>query len=136
MRIKLDAGAFEPVRGHADDAGLDLRSPVDVVIPAQGGAVIHTGVHVELPTGTAGLLVAKSGLNMKHSITSTGLIDAGYSGEVIVKMLNHGGQPYKVSRGDKITQLMVVPVIIDEVEIVDEIESGERGADGFGSTGK
>ena len=136
MRIKLDAGAFEPVRAHPEDAGLDLRSPVDVTIPAQGGAVIHTGVHVELPTGTAGLLVAKSGLNVRHSITTTGLIDSGYAGEVVVKMINHGSQSYRVAKGDKITQLMVVPVLTGPVEIVDEIESGERGADGFGSTGR
>ena len=93
-------------------------------------------MHVELPPGTAGLLVSKSGLNVKHDITSTGLIDEGYAGEIVVKLHNHGFDDYVVRAGDKISQLVVVPVIYEGVEIVDEIEGGERNADGFGSTGR
>ena len=77
MKIKLDAGAFMPLRAHETDAGLDLRSPFDCVVPARGSAVIDTGVHVQLPLGTAGMLKSKSGLNVKHGITSEGVIDVG-----------------------------------------------------------
>lgn len=99
MKIKLDPGAYMPERAHATDGGLDLRSPMATVVPARGSAVIDTGVHVELPLGTAGLLVSKSGLNVRHDITSEGLIDAGYSGSIVVKLYNNGDTPYYIDRG-------------------------------------
>lgn len=136
MRIKLDPGAYLPDRAHEMDGGLDLRAPVATVVPARGSAGIDTGVHVELPLGTAGLLVSKSGLNVRHDITSEGLIDAGYSGSIVVKLYNNGDTPYYIDRGDKISQLVVIPVCLLKLEIVTELEETERGAKGFGSTGK
>lgn len=136
MRVKLDLGAYEPVRGHSTDAGLDIRSRETRVIFPHDSEVFHTGVHIELPEHTAGVLVSKSGLNTKHDITSTGLVDEGYDGEIVVKLYNHGDSHYKVRAGDKISQLVVVPVLYEDVEIVDEISGGERGNDGFGSTGR
>lgn len=136
MKIKLDPGAIAPKRAHDTDAGLDLYATEERIVEAKGDAIFHTGVHVELPKGCAGLLVSKSGLNVKHDITSTGLIDEGYSGEIIVKLYNHGGRDFTVFRGDKISQLVIIPVKYEPVEIVDEIGSGERGEAGFGSTGR
>lgn len=136
MRIKLDPGAYLPERAHEMDGGLDLRAPVAAVVPARGSAVIDTGVHVELPLGTAGLLVSKSGLNVRHDITSEGLIDAGYSGSIVVKLYNNGDTPYYIDRGDKISQLVVIPVCLLKLEIVTELDETARGAKGFGSTGK
>lgn len=136
MKIKLDKYAFPPLRAHDTDAGMDIRSPADFLIVPQSSFIIHTGVHVQLPHGTAGLIVSKSGLNVKSSLTSTGLIDEGYAGEIVIKLYNHGPSPYAVERGDKISQMIVVPVLYEPVEIVDEIESGERGDSGFGSTGR
>lgn len=136
MKIKLDPGAYMPVREHPTDAGLDIRAKYRKIVPARGCAVFNTGVHVQLPPGTAGILVSKSGLNVKYGITSTGLIDEGYDGEICVKLYNHRGATYQVNAGDKISQLVVVPVLYEPVEIVDEIEGGERGNSGFGSTGK
>lgn len=72
MEIILDNGAHMPSRGHETDAGLDLCTPKAVMVPAYGSATVDTGVHVALPHGSAGLLVSKSGLNVRHSITSTG----------------------------------------------------------------
>lgn len=86
MKIFFDKDAYMPVRAHSTDAGLDLKAREDFVIPAYGSAIIDTGVHVELPKGTCGLLVSKSGLNIKHNITSTGLIDEGYTGPIVVKL--------------------------------------------------
>ena len=136
MKIKLDPGAIHPTRAHDIDAGLDLYALEDRIIEAKGDATFKTGVHVQLPHGCAGLLVSKSGLNVKHGITSTGLIDEGYSVEIIVKLYNHGGHDYTIRKGDKISQLVILPVLYDPVEIVDEIDGGERGDAGFGSTGR
>ena len=136
MKIKLDSGAFEPTRAYPTDAGLDIRAVTGDTIPPGGAVTFHTGVHVELPPGTAGLLVSKSGLNVKDDITSTGLIDEGYSGEILVKLYNHGNKYKNIRRGDKLTQLVVIPVLCEPVEIVKELEVSGRGNNGFGSTGR
>ena len=136
MKIVLLDGAFMPRRAHPTDAGLDLMSREDKKVPAHGSAVFDTGVCVELPKGTAGLLVAKSGLNVRHNITSTGLIDEGYTGSIKVKLFNHGNIAYAVNRGDKISQLVIVPVLASDPEAVDTLHPTERGDGGFGSTGR
>lgn len=136
MEIRLEDGAYMPGRGHKTDAGLDLRTPEAVTVPAHESAVIDTGVHVALPHGCAGLLVSKSGLNVKHGITSTGLIDEGYTGSIVVKLYNNTGEDYKVEAGDKITQLVVIPVVCEPLEQVSEFKRTERGDNGFGSTGR
>lgn len=136
MKVKLDAGAFAPERAHDTDAGLDLRAREWAEVPAHGSAIFDTGVHVELPKGCAGLLVSKSGLNVNFDITSTGLIDEGYTGTICVKLYNHGDVSVIVGRGDKISQLVIFPVRYDPVEIAEEISGGERGDKGFGSSGR
>lgn len=136
MNIKVDLGGFEPSRAHATDAGMDLRTPVAVTVPAHGSAVVDTKTHVELPQGCAGLIVSKSGLNVKHGITSAGLVDDGYTGTILVRLYNHSDEDYSFSEGDKVTQLVVMPVRYEPVEIVDSIYGGERGDGGFGSTGR
>lgn len=136
MKVKLDANAFEPTRAHSTDAGLDLYSPKNVIVCARQSEVIKTGVHVELPEGCAGLLVSKSGLNVKHGLLSTGLIDEGYTGEIAVKLYNHSESDYLIKRGDKISQLVVIPVRYESVKLVDRLDETERGNNGFGSTGK
>lgn len=136
MKVKLDDGAFTPTRAHDTDAGLDLRAMYGAVVPAGGSAIICTGTHVQLPKGTAGLLVSKSGLNTVNNIVSTGLVDEGYSGEIMVKLYNHGYKDYWVDAGDKVSQLVVFPVRYEPVELVDSLDDSERGTDGFGSTGR
>lgn len=136
MEIMLDNGAYMPSRGYETDAGLDLRTPKAVTVPAYGSAIVDTGVHVELPHECAGLLVSKSGLNVNHDITSTGLIDEGYTGSIVVKLYNHGGEDHEFEAGDKVTQLVVFPVIFEPLEQVSEFNPSERGNDGFGSTGR
>lgn len=136
MEVMLDNGAYMPSRGHETDAGLDLRTPKAVTVPAYGSAIVDTGVHVALPCGCAGLLVSKSGLNVKHDITSTGLIDEGYTGSIVVKLYNHGGEDHEFEAGDKVTQLVVVPVVCESLEQVSEFLPSERGDAGFGSTGR
>lgn len=136
MKIKLDPEAICPTRAHETDAGLDLYATEDKTVPPYGSATFDTGVHVELPPFTAGFLKSKSGLNVKHDITSEGVIDIGYTGSIVVKLYNHGPNPYTVRRGDKISQLVVVDIHLPHLQIVDELEKTERGTGGFGSTGR
>lgn len=136
MKIKLDSGAFVPERAHDTDAGADLRTPVGTIIPALGSCVIDTGVHIQLPHGYVGMLKSKSGLNFRHGITSEGVIDEGYTGPIRVKLYNNGDEPYKIARGDKITQLVIVPCEYVHFDFVDKLDDSDRGGEGFGSTGK
>lgn len=137
MNIALDENAFVPEYAHYGfDAGMDIRSPVDFIVPAHGSCVINSGVHVELAPHTVGMIKSKSGLNMKHDITSEGTIDAGFSGSIVVKLYNHGNTDYVGKRGDKITQLVVMPFIVETINIVDKLEEKGRGNNGFGSTGR
>lgn len=135
MKTMLDKGAKMPTRAHDTDAGLDLYAMETQIVPAKESAVFDTGVHIELPSGTAGLLVSKSGLNVKHGITSTGLIDEGYTGSIKVKLYNHSGFDYRVEEGQKISQLVILRVEKPQIELVDALEDTERGDGGFGSTG-
>lgn len=153
MKIKLDKGAIAPTRAHPYDAGLDLYTPVDAYVPGvgirgnsyegyvQGGAMIgcktiDTGVHVEIPEGYVGFIKAKSGLNVKHGLTCTGVIDAHYTGSICVKLYNHTDATYKFKAGDKIAQLVIVPCVLLPLELVDSLEETDRGDAGFGSTGR
>lgn len=136
MKVYLESWAMMPTKAHESDAGYDLYAPDDMLVPAKESAVIDTGVHLQLPHGTAGLLVSKSGLNVKHDITSTGLIDAGYTGAIIVKLYNHGKRDYLVEADDKISQLCVLRMMDVSLQLTDELDESERGAGGFGSSGR
>ena len=137
LNCYLDEGAYLPERAHPTDAGLDLRSPANVLVRAGGSAIIRTGVHIQLAAYTAGHIWSKSGLNTNHDITTTGLIDEGYTGEIVVKLYNHGKDDYLVTRGDKIAQLVISPVLYPiPVQVYEPLPETERGDAGFGSTGR
>lgn len=137
--LKLDKDAFEPVHAHEEDAGYDIISPIDVDIEPRQSAVIDTGVHILIPEGYVGMLKSKSGLNVKSSITGTGTIDALYTGSIIVKLYNNGDEKYSFHRGDKLIQIVFLPIETPELEknltAFYECDSA-RGDNGFGSTGK
>ena len=135
MKVMLDEGAKMPTRSHVDDAGLDLYSMRDGYVFAGEHEVFDTGVHVEIPRGYVGLLTSKSGL-MGKGITSRGTIDSGYTGSIKAVLFNHSGESYLVRKGDKITQLVLLPIITPELELVEELENTERAGNGFGSTGR
>lgn len=136
LPVQLDEGAYMPERAHELDAGLDFRSPIGTLIPGFGCATIDTGVHIQLPPGTVGMLKSKSGLNVKHGLTGEGVIDEGFTGSIVVKLYNHTPQEYYINKGDKISQLVILPVLRPTPVQVDKIEGGERGDNGFGSTGR
>lgn len=136
MNIVLDEGAKMPTRAHSGDAGLDLFSREDATVKARGSYVFDVGVHIEIPYGATGFIKSKSGLNVKHGITSEGVIDYGYTGSIRVKLYNNSDYDYEVKAGDKISQLVILPVVLADVEEVDSLKNTERGNGGFGSTGK
>ena len=136
MKVVLDKGAKMPTRAHSGDAGLDLYTREDAVVKAKGSYVFDIGVHIEIPYGATGFIKSKSGLNVNHGITSEGVIDYGYTGSIRVKLYNNSDTDYEVKAGDKISQLVILPVILSEVELTDSLEDTERGDGGFGSTGK
>lgn len=136
MKVVLDNGAKMPTRAHETDAGLDLYSREDCIVEAKESATFDTGVHIAIPNGFAGFLKSKSGLNVKHGLISDGVIDAGYTGSIVVKLYNLSGYDYKIKAGDKITQLVILPVSTAPLELADSLDDTDRGANGFGSSGR
>ena len=139
---KIGAEIPAPFYASAGAAAMDLHACVDqaVTIPAGGRAVIPTGLAIALPSPDyVALVFARSGLGIKHGVVPgncVGVIDSDYRGEIMVGLYNSGESEYTVQPGDRIAQLMVTPVVQASVELVDELDETERGAGGFGSTGK
>lgn len=135
----LDSELEPPRFAHQGDAGLDLRSAIDIVIEPGCRALVPTGVAVAIPEAHAGLVVPRSGLAAKHGISivnAPGLIDSGYRGEIKVILINtDASEAFSIQRGDRIAQLVVIAVPPIELAYVDELSSSQRGAQGFGSSG-
>jgi len=134
--VALDEGAFMPERAHDTDAGLDLFARDDFVVPAHGYAFHDTGVRVQIPHGTDGHVRSKSGLNRDHGITADGTIDEGYTGPIGVTLHNSGDEDYLFGRGNKVAQLVIEVIIRPKPRQVAGISGGERGDNGYGSTGE
>lgn len=136
MKCVVDPGANLPTRAHKKDAGLDLYA-------AKGGWVLpfsrktfDTGVHVAIPEGYVGLLTSKSGMMGKQGLTSRGTIDSGYTGRIKVVLFNHSWKVVRIRKYQKISQLVILPIVTPEPEYVVSLEQTERGDGGFGSTGQ
>lgn len=136
VKIVLDSGAFMPERAHDSDAGLDLFAPYCAEIPARGRVSIKTGVHIAIPCGYVGMIKSKSGLMRNFGIRSEGTVDSGYTGQIEAVLFNDSDYPFSVRRGDKITQLVILPCKTAALELVETLEETERGDGGFGSTGR
>lgn len=135
VNVIIDKGCYMPERAYPFDAGMDLRTPRDVIVPAGGSAVIDTGVHVEIPQGYVGMLKSKSGLNVKQNLISEGVIDCGFTGSIVCKLYNLGKRDVTLLKGSKITQIVIMPVLLPNLTMVDRFEETDRGNNGFGSTG-
>lgn len=139
VKVRLDDQLderFIPTKAHESDAGFDIKSPFDFVVPAHGCSAFNTLVGMLIPDGYVGMLKSKSGLNVKHGIRSEGVVDAGYTGNIVVKLYNDSDKDYQVQVGDKVTQLVVMPIPRVLTEVVKDFEDTERGDGGFGSTGR
>ena len=138
FNIQLDGGAKMPSKAHGADAGYDLYSRENLTIKARGSAVFDTGVHIEIPRGFKGEIVGRSGLNIKCGvICPTGTVDSGYTGSICVKLYNMANTEYPVMKGDKIAQIIFVPIASPKLIRVNQIETEtDRGDKGFGSSGR
>lgn len=142
--VALDADLALPTPAVNGDAGMDLRARTDVVLaPGGGRAVIGVGLALALPVGWAGFVLPRSGLAARHGVTvlnSPGLIDSGYRGEIMVPMINTDPLvPFIITRGDRIAQLVVLPIPLVRWTPVDDVASlgdTERGSGGFGHSGR
>ena len=141
MKVRIcrtDPAAQLPAYAHPGDAGMDVRSVVDLMIAPGERALVRTGLVLMLPPNAEAQVRPRSGLALKHGVTvlnTPGTIDSGYRGEVGVILINLGAEPFKVEKGMKIAQLVIAPVTQAEIVEVSEIDSTDRGAGGFGSTG-
>lgn len=137
LKVVVDDGAFVPKRAYEWDAGMDLFTPVGFSLNPECKFIIDTGVRVQIPKGSVGLIMSKSGLCTRNDIVSEGgVIDSGYTGTIKVQLRNHGSTKVIFSSGDKIAQLLIMPVMLGECTVVDELPKSDRGDNGFGSTGK
>ena len=137
---RLDPDASLPEQAHPGDAGLDLRSVMDLRVEPGERAMVRTGLAVAIPEGHAGLVLPRSGLASKHGLTlsnAPGLIDAGYRGEVVCAVVNlDREEAVSIAKGDRIAQLVIVEVPPVRPSWVDELPDSTRGEGGFGSTGR
>lgn len=135
---KLSEFAKLPAYGSEYAAGADLYASESAEIGCGKTAFIHTGIAVELPAGTVGLVYARSGLACKQDLApanKVGVIDCDYRGEIMVALHNHGGETRRVERGDRIAQLVIAPYYTAQFAEAEELSETVRGAGGFGSTG-
>ena len=133
---KLRPDAVLPVRKRKGDAGLDLYAVEDVVLKPGEWKAVPTGIAVEIPEGHFGLIKDRSGLALKHALHClAGVVDENYRGEIKVVMINLGREEFKIEKGTRIAQLLIVPYLSVEVEEVEELSDTERGERGFGSSG-
>jgi dUTP pyrophosphatase len=136
---RLDPSAALPDRARAGDAGLDLASAIDVEVGPGERALVPTGVAVAIPDGHAGLVLPRSGLASRQGLTmanAPGLIDAGYRGELTCAVVNLDRErAVSIRKGDRIAQLLVVPIAEVNPEWTEDLPASERGEGGFGSTG-
>jgi dUTP pyrophosphatase len=135
----LEPDLPEPSYAHPGDAGADLVTRIDVVIPPQGRVTVPTGVAIALPDGFAAFVHPRSGLAMRHGLTivnAPGTVDAGYRGEIAVTLLNTDVEhPIELHRGDRIAQLVIQRVERVRFVAVEQLPGSHRGAGGFGSSG-
>lgn len=137
---KIEVKGSLPNRAHEVDAGADLTASESWEIPPGSRALVGTGTFLNLPKGFVGYVCPRSGLAAKHGVTvlnSPGVVDAGYTGEIFVNLINHGDEAFVIDAGDRIAQLVVQPVSLGSYEEVPEftVRWGERGSAGHGSTG-
>ena len=139
---KVRENAKVPFRATSGSAGLDLCAAIDEPVTLKGGAtaVIPTGIAIALPSNEYGAFIfPRSGLAVKHGIgllNSVGVVDSDYRGEIMVGVINQISEEYVIQPGERVAQMVIMPVSMMPVEEVSELDDTERGVGGFGSTGK
>jgi dUTP pyrophosphatase len=134
--LRVSSEAVLPTRAHPDDAGLDLYGLEDIMLEAGQGKVAKTGIALALPAGHVGLVADRSSLAKRGVKTAGGIIDAGYRGEIHIVLWNISGSPIQLKSGERIAQLLILPVATPAVVEVNSLDETQRGLKGFGSSGK
>ncbi|CAG62158.1 uncharacterized protein GVI51_L09559 [Nakaseomyces glabratus] len=137
VQLRSEHG-IAPTKGSVYAAGYDIYASADYVIPAMGQGMVPTDISFTVPEGTYGRIAPRSGLAVKHGIqTGAGVVDRDYTGEVKIILFNHSQKDFEIKRGDRVAQLILEKIVDDaEVVVVESLEDSQRGAGGFGSTGK
>ena len=138
---KLHPNAILPTYGSANAAGADLYACIDSPVTIAPGEVfwVPTGIALEVPVGCAGLVYARSSMGAKRGLApanKVGVVDSDYRGEIKVVLLNHSKQPQTIEPGERVAQFVITPVLTPQYEEVAQLSDTDRGAGGFGSTGK
>lgn len=139
MKYALEPWACDIDRAHPDDAGIDMRTPVGFVLRAHEQKVVDLGVRVQIPIGYWGKMESKSGLMVNHGITCMGgVVDSGFRGTIKVRMWNTSDEDYTFKQGDKLVQMVLMPVLLADLERVDKLDAADfgRNESGWGSTGR
>ena len=142
MQVKIkrhSASAILPKYAHPGDAGMDLYAIETATLQSGATTLIKTGLSIELPPNTEAQIRPRSGLALKHAVTvlnTPGTLDEGYRGEIGVILINHGHQPFAITPGMPIAQMVITPVIYAEIQEVQALSPTNRGEGGFGSTGQ
>lgn len=139
IKVLLDDFAKMPTKAHKEDAGFDLYVPTNIekiAVEPHSSTFIDSGVHMIIPEGYVGMIKSKSGLNVRDGINCEGVVDALFTGSIGIKAYNHSNKTKWFYGGDKVTQIVIMP--IPDVELVEtfELPSTDRGSNGFGSSGK
>jgi dUTP pyrophosphatase len=133
----LDNNAKVPTKANANDAGFDLYSIIDTVIPPKQRKTVRTGIAIQMPDHLAGLIWPRSGLSVKHGIdVLAGVVDSGYRGEIMVCLYNTSDEVVGINTGDRIAQIIFQEVPRVSMEVHETLGSSQRGDNGFGSSGK
>jgi dUTP pyrophosphatase len=137
LKVKLfSPDAVVPFKAHDGDAGYDIASVEEVIIPAKSWKFVDTGLGITVPIGTYGRLAPRSGLSKYGIMVNAGVIDLGYTGKILCCIVNMGDEPFEVKKGMKICQLILEKIVdVCEVKVVDELAETTRSDRGFGSTG-
>ena len=138
IEIKLiNSNAKIPTQNHNSDIGYDISSSKDVSLKSNEVTLVNTGLAINLPEHCAGFVLPRSGLSTKHKITlitSPGLIDPGYTGELLIPLINHSDSDYEIKSGDRIAQLVLINTHSVDFKIVNTLPETDRSSGGFGST--
>lgn len=139
MKYALEERAYDISRAHPDDAGIDMRTPMDFLLKAGEQQVVDLGVSVQIPLGYFGKMESKSGLMVNHGIICMGgVIDSGFRGTIKIRMWNTSNEDYEFHRGDKLVQMVLVPVLLADLVATNMLDDSYfgRNTSGWGSTGR
>lgn len=137
IEFSTEDANLQPCRAHDGDAGADLKAAADYSVRPHTAELIDTGIKVAIPYGYFGMVVSRSG-HGKHRISlanRVGIIDASYRGNLMVRLENLSDEIFNIKTYDRIAQLIIVPCLLPEFILSDELDETERGEGGFGSTG-